>query len=48
MAEKLTRKQLENIKKFREENPKEANHKRRSRIIKETPWWIPIDRHNRK
>ena len=44
MEEKLTKKQLENIKKYRKKNPKETTHKRRSRIIKETAWWIPIDR----
>ena len=45
MEKKLSKKQLKNIKKFRKENPKkETTHKRRARIIKETAWWIPIDR----
>ena len=49
MAEKLTKKQLKNIRKFREDNPKEEkNHQRRTRLIKETPWWIPMDRNNGK
>ena len=48
MAEKLSKKQLKNIKKYREENPKELNHRRRTRLIKETPWWIPMDRNSGK
>ena len=44
MEKKLTKKQLKNIKKFREENPKqETTHKRRARIVKEQPWWISRD-----
>jgi|TARA_R100000482_G_C5114207_1_gene142202 hypothetical protein len=41
MEEKLTKKQLENIRKYREKNPKEPNHVRRSKIVKKLPWWIP-------
>jgi ribosomal protein S15P/S13E len=40
----ITKKQIANIKKHRKEHPKEENHKRRTRLIKETPWWIPMDR----
>ena len=44
----ITKKQITNIKKHRKENPKEENHKRRTRLIKETPWWIPMDRNRGK
>ena len=44
MEKKLNKKQLESIKKYRKDNPKESAHKRRARIMKETAWWIPIDR----
>jgi len=41
MVEKLTKKQLSKIVKFRKNNPKkETSHKRRSRFLKERPWWI--------
>ena len=35
---------LNNIKKYREDNPKkETTHQRRAKIKKDRPWWIPID-----
>ena len=43
MEKKLTKKQLKNINKFRQDNPKETTHKRRARIYKEQPWWITRD-----
>ena len=44
MEKKLTKKQLKNIKKFRDDNPiKETTHQRRSKLIKEQAWWIPRD-----
>ena len=43
MEKKLTDKQLKNIKKYREKNVKETTHKRRTRILKNNPWWIPRD-----
>lgn len=43
MEKKLTKKQIENIKKFRKDNPKETTHQRRAKIIKEQAWWIPRD-----
>ena len=43
MEKKLTDKQLKNIKKYRKQNPKEANHVRRAKILKNVPLWIPRD-----
>ena len=43
MEKKLTKKQLKNIKKFREENPKETTHQRRARVQKKQAWWITRD-----
>lgn len=43
MESKLNNKQLEAIKKHREKNVKETTHKRRTRILKNNPWWIPRD-----
>ena len=44
MEKKLTKKQIKNIRKFREDNPKrETTHQRRAKIKKNKAWWIPID-----
>ena len=40
MEKKLTKKQLKNIKRFREDNPKETTHQRRAKIKKNQAWWI--------
>tara|TARA_Y100000361_G_C10940572_1_gene228550 strand:+ start:92 stop:223 length:132 start_codon:yes stop_codon:yes gene_type:complete len=43
MVEKLTKKQLKAIKKYRKDNPKETTHERRAKILKNKPWWLPRD-----
>tara|TARA_R100000808_G_scaffold20080_1_gene43450 strand:+ start:895 stop:1029 length:135 start_codon:yes stop_codon:yes gene_type:complete len=44
MEKKLTKKQLKKIIEHREKNPKkETTHKRRARILKDSPWWISRD-----
>ena len=43
MENKLNKKQLIAIREHRKKNPKEPNHKRRARIQKDIPWWIPRD-----
>ena len=44
MEKKLTKKQMQSIKKFRENNPKkETTHQRRAKLKKDQAWWIPRD-----
>ena len=44
MEKKLSNKQLNKIKKYRENNPKkETTHQRRSRILKDKAWWVSRD-----
>ena len=33
---------INNVKKYRKNNPKkETTHQRRAKILKEKPWWVP-------